>query len=185
MFVTAVAGAAGAYHRARGVDVDELRMSMPVSTRHDHKVGGNSWAPTRVLVPVAGEPVARFNAVHARLESTKHEASLGLTELFAGVVRTLPPPLVIRLARQQVGTVDFACSNVRGAPFDLWIGGARVLATHPMGPTAGTAFNATVLSYRDGLDLGLNADIGAIDGPSELADLIVDGFAQLVAAGRR
>ena len=185
VFVTAVAGAAGTYHRGRGVDIDELRMSMPVSTRHDHKAGGNSWAPTRVLVPVSGDPVARFNAVHARLESVKHEPSLGLTEVFAGVVRTLPPPLVIRLARQQVGTVDFACSNVRGAPFDLWIAGARVLATHPMGPTAGTAFNATVLSYREGLDLGLNADVGAIDGPGELADLIVAGFTELSAASGR
>ena len=185
VFVTAVAGAAGAYHHARGVDVDELRMSMPVSTRHDHKAGGNAWAPTRVLVPVTGDPVARFNDVHARLDHTKNEPSLGLTEMFAGVVRTLPAPLVLRLARQQVGTIDFACSNVRGAPFDLWIAGARVLATHPMGPTAGTSFNATVLSYRDGLDLGLNADIGAIDDPSELADLIVDGFAQLAALSAR
>jgi hypothetical protein len=185
VFVTAVAGAAGAYHRARGEVPDELRMSMPVSTRHDRKAGGNAWAPTRVLVPVTGDALTRFNIVRARLDSTKHEPSLGLAEMFAGIVRTLPTPLVIRLARQQVGTVDFACSNVRGAPFDLWIAGARVLATHPMGPTAGTAFNATVLSYRDRLDLGLNADIGAVDGPAELADLIVEGFAELAALSGR
>jgi WS/DGAT/MGAT family acyltransferase len=181
VFVAAVAGAAGAYHRARGEHLDELRMSMPVSTRHDHNAGGNAWAPTRVLVPVTADPRRRFDVVHARLESTKHEASLGLADVFAGVVRTLPAPLLIRLARQQVGTVDFACSNVRGAPFDLWIGGARVLANYPMGPTAGTAFNATVLSYRDRLDLGLNTDIGAVDGAAELGDLIVDAFGELAS----
>ena len=31
LFVAAAAGGAGAYHRSRGVGVDELRMSMPVS----------------------------------------------------------------------------------------------------------------------------------------------------------
>jgi diacylglycerol O-acyltransferase len=184
VLVTAVAGAAGAYHLARGVDVADLRMSMPVSTRHDRAVGGNAWAPTRVLVPVVGDAVTRFNAVHERLETTKHEASLGLTGAFATILRAVPTPIVLRLARQQVGTVDFACSNVRGAPFDLWVGGARVVATYPMGPTAGTAFNATVLSYRDHLDLGLNADSGAIDDPQELRDLIASGFAELIDASR-
>src|SRR4051794_9957143 len=33
LFVAGAAGGAGAYHRAKGADVDELRISMPVSTR--------------------------------------------------------------------------------------------------------------------------------------------------------
>ena len=33
LFVAAAAGGAGAYHRAAGAPVDELRISMPVSTR--------------------------------------------------------------------------------------------------------------------------------------------------------
>ena len=40
-----------------------------------------------------------------------------------------------------------------------------------MGPTAGTAFNATVLSYKDRLDIGLNIDTAAIDDPELLRDL--------------
>jgi len=75
--------------------------------------------------------------------------------------------------------VDFACSHVRGAPFDLWIAGARVLSNHPMGPTAGVAFNATVLSYRGSLDLGLNCDTGAVSDPALLqacVDLAVTEF---------
>jgi diacylglycerol O-acyltransferase / wax synthase len=181
VFVTAVAGAAGDYHRARGIDVAELRMSMPVSTRNDRASGGNAWVPTRVLVP-AGEPdpLTRFEATSRRLARTKREPSLRLGASLTGLVRFLPRPLLIRLARQQVGTVDFACSNVRGAPFDLWIAGARVLANHPMGPTAGTAFNATVLSYKDRFDVGLNMDAGAIDDPAELRTRIEESFNELV-----
>jgi hypothetical protein len=56
-----------------------------------------------------------------------------------------------------------------------------------MGPTAGTAFNATVLSYKDRMDLGLNVDGGAVDDPIELRALIEEAFAELLAAsaGRR
>ena len=50
-FVCGVAGGAGAYHRERGVEVDELRVSMPVNTRTDKSAGGNAFTPTRALVP--------------------------------------------------------------------------------------------------------------------------------------
>ena len=100
-------------------------------------------------------------------------------QLFDDYVRRLPTPIVIRFARQQTGTVDFACSNVRGAPFDLWIAGAKVLANHPFGPTAGVAFNVTVLSYLDALDLGLNTDTGAITEPDVLRGCLADAAAGL------
>ena len=38
--------------------------------------------------------------------------------------------LVTRIARQQTQTVDFATSNVRGAPFDLYIAGAKIEANY-------------------------------------------------------
>ena len=72
----------------------------------------------------------------------------------------LPTSVLVRIARQQVETVDFATSNVRGAPFDLFIAGARILANYPMGPTGGTAFNLTLLSSSGWLDMGVNIDVG-------------------------
>ncbi len=181
-YVTIMAAAAGSYHRALGSDVAELRMTMPVSVRHDHDAGGNAWVPTRVLVPTGPmAPAARFEEVSRRLTAVKHE-SLDAAASFAGVARLVPRPLLFRVARQQVRTVDFACSNVRGAPFDLWIAGAHVEANHPMGPTAGVAFNATVLSYKDSLDLGLNTDTGAIAEPDRLVECIRDAAAELARA---
>ncbi|HEY2428599.1 MAG TPA: wax ester/triacylglycerol synthase domain-containing protein [Acidimicrobiales bacterium] len=182
-FVTVMAAAAGEYHRALSAPVDDLRISMPISVRHDRDVGGNAWVPARVLVPTGTmTPAARFQETSARLAAVKREPSLGLADAFAGVFRHLPQPLLVPLARQQVGTVDFACSNVRGAPFDLWIAGSHVESNHPMGPTAGVAFNATVLSYKQSLDLGLNIDTGAISEPGLLSQCVVDAAAALVAA---
>jgi diacylglycerol O-acyltransferase / wax synthase len=184
IFVTAAAGGAGAYHRAMGAPVDELRISMPVSTRRDSSAGGNAFTPTRVLVPVGIEdPAERFDAIRARLDATKRERALGVADGLAGLANLLPTSVAVRVARQQVETVDFATSNVRGAPFPLYIGGARILANYPVGPTGGTAWNLTLMSYDGQLDMGLNSDAGAVEDPAMLREAIAAEFAALIAAG--
>ncbi len=57
-FVTGAAGGAGAYHRAKGVDVSALRISMPVSNRSTTSVGGNNFTPARVVVPTDARPAS-------------------------------------------------------------------------------------------------------------------------------
>ena len=182
VFVAGAVGAAGAYHRAKGTPVELLRMAMPVSTRTDRGSGGNAFAPTRLLVPTGIEdPLERFNAVREVLGVTREERVLSLTGGLATVLGALPSPLLVRLARQQVGTVDFTTSNVRGAPFELYIAGARVLANHPLGPMAGTAFNLTTLSYKGQLDMGCLVDPAAVDDPALLRRCLVEAFDELLA----
>jgi diacylglycerol O-acyltransferase len=186
VFVTIVAAAAGAYHRARGADIDELRVSVPVSTRRDEGAGRNAWTPVRVLVPTGDlRPADRLADVHRRLAGVKSDPSLGLVDAVAASARLLPRSLLVGLALRAVGTVDFACSNVRGASIDLWAGGAHLESIYPFGPTAGVAFNATVLSYRGSLDLGLNVDTGAVDDPALLRASLDAAAAEVLAAGRR
>ena len=184
IFVAAAAGGAGAYHRAAGVPIDELRITMPVSTRNDSSAGGNAFTPTRVLVPAGIEdPQERFTAIRERLDTTKHERAMSVVGSLAGVANLLPTSVSVRMARQQVETVDFATSNVRGAPFPLYIAGAHIEANYPIGPTGGTAWNLTVMSYDGNLDMGLNADLGAVTDPGALRDAIAEEFALLIAAG--
>ncbi|MGK2949226.1 MAG: wax ester/triacylglycerol synthase family O-acyltransferase [Acidimicrobiales bacterium] len=184
LFVAAAAGGAGAYHRAAGAPVDELRITMPVSTRRDGSAGGNAFTPTRALLPVGlDDPVALFTAVRERLTVSRTERSLGIVDGLAGVANLLPTSVAVRVARQQVETVDFATSNVRGAPFPLFIAGARIMANYPIGPTGGTAWNLTLMSYDGSLDMGLNADLAAVPDPDVLRDLIAEQFAALIAAG--
>lgn len=184
LFVAAAAGGAGRYHRDHGSGVDELRMSMPVSTRTDRGVGGNAFTPTRVLVPTQADPKARFAEIHDRLMVTKSERAITLTSALAGLAGLLPSSVVTRLARQQVMTVDFATSNVRAAPFDLFMAGALAESNYPAGPVAGTAWNLTTMSYRGMLNLGLHSDTGAVAEPEALAAAIADSFNELIDAGR-
>ncbi len=183
-FVAGAAGGAGAYHRALGIEVATLRMAMPVSTRKDKAAGGNSFVPTRELVPAGlADPAERFAAVHEVLNITKGEKVLGLVEGMAGVMNVLPTSVLVRFARQQVETVDFTTSNVRAANFDLFVAGALIEGTYPLGPLGGTAFNLTMMSYRGHLNMGLHLDAGAVTDPDLLRDCIAESFAELIAAG--
>ena len=96
-------------------------------------------------------------------------------------MNVLPTSVLVRFARQQVETVDFATSNVRGAPFDLYIAGAKIEANYPMGPTGGTAFNLTLLSSGGYLDMGCNIDLAAIDDPELLRECLEEAYAELLA----
>jgi WS/DGAT/MGAT family acyltransferase len=179
--VTAVAGAAGEYHRAKGFVVDDLRAAIPVSIRADASAAGNAFVPTRTLVPAGDvEAAHRFKIVHDRLVSLKADRSIGAAGAIAGVVSYLPGPVVRTLARSQTARVDFAVSNVRGAPFELFIGGAPIVANFPFGPTGATAFNATLLSYRGSMDIGINIDSAAVDEPALLRQLLVDAIDDLL-----
>ena len=129
------------------------------------------------------DPIERFNAVRERLTVTKSERSLAMAESFAGIANVLPTSVLVRFARQQIETVDFATSNVRGAPFDLYVAGAKIVANYPMGPTGGTAFNLTLLSSGGSLDMGLNIDVAAIDDADLLRRSLVESYAELLAAG--
>jgi diacylglycerol O-acyltransferase / wax synthase len=185
LFVAGAAGAAGAYHRAKGVELDELRIGMPVSRRvRGAAVGGNAFAPTRVLLPCAiVDPVERFVAVRDRLDVAKTERALDMVNALAGVINVLPTSVLVRLSRNQVRTVDLVTSNVRGAPFELFIAGARIEANYPMGPTGGTAFNITTLSSGGWLDMGVNVDLAAVDDPALLRDCLEAAYGELLAAG--
>ena len=92
----------------------------------------------------------------------------------------LPPPVLTRLVRQQTATVDFTTSNVRGAPFTLYIAGAQILGNHPIGPLGGTAWNLTTISVDGSLDMGLHLDTGAVDEPELLRTCIESAFAELL-----
>jgi diacylglycerol O-acyltransferase len=186
VFVTAVAGALGSYHDRLGQPCDELRMAMPVSLRSDgsEATGNNNFAPSRVLVPVRPkDPAKRFERVRTRLGSVRHEPALGAAGSLAGLLAPLPTSLLVALTRSQARTIDFATSNLRGSPVDLYVGGARIAANFPMGPRTGCALNVTLLSYRGSLDLGLHLDPAAVTDPPALLDSLEESVADLLTCG--
>ena len=54
----------------------------------------------------------------------------------------------------------------------IFVGDAHVLGTFPIGPVAGAACNATVMSREDSLDIGIMIDPAAIDDPDRFGDIV-------------
>ncbi|MFN8035619.1 MAG: wax ester/triacylglycerol synthase family O-acyltransferase [Acidimicrobiia bacterium] len=183
LFVSGVAGALGLYLERMGAPVDELRMAMPVNLREGkHDRGANRFAPSRVLVPVAPkDPATRFALTREVLAGTRQELALRSAESMAGLISSLPTSLLVAATRNQARTIDFATSNLRGSPVDLYMGGSRIVANFPFGPRAGCAFNVTVLSYGGRMNMGLNLDPAAVTDPVALLECFDESFDALLA----
>ncbi|MEI7618861.1 MAG: wax ester/triacylglycerol synthase domain-containing protein [Actinomycetota bacterium] len=180
-FLTVAAEASSRYHIALGAPVDTLRASMAISTRGESS-GANAFSLARIEVPTSAMSVAeRFIAINEASQAARDSAAPASLETLAAVASTLPTSLVTRLARTQAHTVDFATSNVRGAPVALFMSGAQVLQNYPVGPLGGVAFNLTLLSYMGSLDMGANIDTAAVADPALLHRCLVGAFTDLLA----
>jgi len=181
-FLTAAAEAAGRYHEKMGSPVEELRASMAISTRNKDS-GSNAFSLARMLVPTGDMPIAeRFAWIQAAAGAAREANATASLETLAAVAATLPTSFITRLARQQAQTVDFATSNVRGAPVPLYLAGSQILQNYAVGPLAGVAYNLTLLSYNHSLDMGVNIDTAAVGEPELLRECLEKAFADLMSA---
>lgn len=180
-FLTVAAEAASRYHLTMGAPIEHLRSSMAISTRSESS-GANAFSLVRMLIPTGEMPIAdRFELINEAAKAARGNTSAASLETLAAVAATLPTSLVTRLARTQAQTVDFATSNVRGAPIEMFVAGAKLLENYPVGPLGGVAFNLTLLSYMGSLDMGVNIDTAAVADPALLRTCLAGAFGDLLA----
>jgi WS/DGAT/MGAT family acyltransferase len=184
MFVAGVTGALGAYHERMGAPCDALRMAIPLSLRAGTgTVGGNHFAPARVVVPLAPkDPAKRLALTQRVLEMLSEEPGFDLAEPLSGLISLLPSALLVPAVRAQAATVDFATSIVPGLRTQRFLAGAQVLASWPLGPRLGCAANLTLLTCGDRLDLGINLDPLAVSDPEAFMACLGDSFTALFDA---
>ena len=101
----------------------------------------------------------------------------------AGFANLLPTLGRDQVARSQLTKMDFATSNMRAAPFPMYISGAEIPEKHHHRPVAGTAFNLTAISFNGSLDTGAFMDPAAIGDPPWLRHCLSAGYGQLLEAG--
>lgn len=182
VFVTAVLRGAASYHRAHDEPLEELRVAVPVSTRDDRRAAGNAFAPVRLVLPTgdALAAPAHLRRVARALDAVVHDRSPSLLGQLAGLGDLVPAGLLGDLVRRQTASTDLVCSNVRAAPFPLYVAGARVVSTHALGPLVGTPVNVTMMTYDGRVDLGIHVDTAAVDRPELLRDALVGSLEELV-----
>jgi len=182
-FVTAVTGGMRRYHERHDTEVRELRMMMPISIRSaTDPVVGNRITLPRFTVPV-GEPdaAARLREIAARCRLVRSERSLPYTNAIAGALNLLPHAVTGAMLKR----VDFVASNVPGFREPMCLAGAEMTGYFPFGPTAGTALNVILLSYRDTCCVGVTMDAAAVRDPDAWMTSLAEGFDEVLALGGR
>jgi len=180
LFVAGALAGAARYHADRGASPDLLRIAMPVSTRTGGTAGGNSFALTTVDLAAPVDVDEAFTVVHEGLAQAKSGGGVDILGSLSMVINLLPTSVLTSFAKDTAATVDFTVSNVRGAPIDIYIAGAKCEALYPMGPISGTAFNLSTLSYAGNLGLGMVVDAGAVDEPTALHAAIAGAYDELL-----
>ena len=184
-FVTAMADAAGSYHRKLGAPVESLRTSIAISTRTENS-GSNAFSLAKLLVPTGDMPITeRFAAIQEALDQAREGARSASLDTLASLSTNLPTSVLTRIARAQSQSIDFATSNVRSGGIPLYIAGALITENYPVGPLGGVAFNATLLSYNGSLDIGIHVDAAAVEHPGLLRDEIESSLNKLIYAAPR
>ncbi len=188
LFVVAVAEAALGYHHHAGIELDHVATTVAISTRNDdHPAAHNAVVPCGIVLPGSSATTAdrlvevRRQVGERRTEVAAKEADLAAAATFATLV---PARLSAAIAIDHTRGIDFATSNLPGPPVPLWLAGSAVESMHPLGPVAGTAFNATLLSFQDDAAIGLHVDPAAVADAPLLADELRSSLARLGVPSR-
>jgi WS/DGAT/MGAT family acyltransferase len=178
-FVAAIAGGFRRYHELHEAPVDQLRITMPISIRGDDEgVGGNRVTLARFGVPVGVvSPADRVARIGALCRDARREPAIAYSNLLAGVFNLLP----VAVTGGMLKHVDLLASNVPGFPSEIFVGGARMDAFYPFGPTLGSAANITLMSYAGTCHIGINTDVGAVPDADELTRCLHEGFDEVLA----
>jgi diacylglycerol O-acyltransferase len=77
--------------------------------------------------------------------------------------------------------IDFLASNVPGVPVPLYLEGVRVRRYVPFGPTAGSAFNITLMTYDGMCCIGVNIDTAAVTDVALFVRCLREGFQEVLS----
>ncbi|HMD45289.1 MAG TPA: wax ester/triacylglycerol synthase domain-containing protein [Acidimicrobiales bacterium] len=178
-FMTSVTGGLRLYHELHEAPVDELLVTLPISTRTaEDPAAGNRITLQRFSVPVGITNVTeRAQALGDKCRQARAERSLHHANAIAGVLNRLPVGAIGSMLKH----VDFVASNVPGFPGPMYLAGARISGIFPFGPTIGAALNVTLFSYAEICCIGVTVDTSAVPDHGRLADCLEQGFAEVLA----
>lgn len=185
-FVAGVVGGLAQYHEFHGEHVDDLRMVMPINLREaSAALGGNHFTPARFLVPITiKDPAERMIALGRIAREIRDEPAVALTDALSGVLNQLPTTVTTAVFGAMLKGADFVTSNVPGAPFPIYAGGAELERMYAFGPLSGTAMNATLLSHCGTCCIGVNLDAVAVPDRDVMMRAIEQSFGDVIAVGR-
>ncbi|MGW4213551.1 wax ester/triacylglycerol synthase domain-containing protein [Lentzea sp. NPDC004789] len=163
-FLTAVMGALGTVLARRGDHVEELIVSIPVSTRRSTTAAhlGNSTGVLPVTLPTGGDHWSRLTRIATITKSHKRSATSA-----APIFRTLKLLGAADWFMNHQRMVHTFATNVHGPDQPLRLGSVAVVGLIPLSATTGNVTVAfAALSYADTFTVTMVAD------PDHVPDLL-------------
>jgi len=184
-FVAAVIGGLRKYHAHHGADVEHLRMTIPINLRTDaDPAAGNRFAPARFAVPIAiSDPIERMRSLGSLIKEWRSEPAIRLTHPLAGGLNRLPTSVTTAIFGAMLKGSDFTTTNVPGAPFPVYVGGARVERFYAFAPPSGSSLNIALMSHFDQCCIGIVTDTAAVPDIETLMTCLQGGIDEVVALG--
>lgn len=191
-----VSGAARRYLAARDALPREPLVAMcPVSVRGGDERGRTDNRVSAMFVHLRTDVADVADRVAAIARTTRgakadHNA-VGATFLQSWADQVAPNAYALaarlysrlNIADHHPPIYNVVVSNVPGPDFPLYLDGAALVATYPIGPIMeGAGLNVTVLSYLDNVDFGFLAGADLVPDVGDLADHVDDAMAELLAA---
>jgi diacylglycerol O-acyltransferase len=162
--------------------------SVPVSTdRSVDRITGNEISGLAVSLPVQlDDPLERVRMTSVAASRAKEDNELFGPQLHGQMMEYLPPAVTPALFRWQSKRaarnkiMNVAVSNVPGPRQRGHIGGAPVSEIYSVGVlSAGSAFNMTVWSYVDQLDIAVLSDDKTFNDTHEATDAMIHAFGEI------
>ncbi len=193
------AGALRRYFDGRDEALDAALVAMvPMSVRSDDEKGTHGNRVSSALTTLAtdiDDPLERLATIASCMDHAKTQQDAIGADTLQDWAEFAAPAVAGRAARLYSRTriadrhrplFNVTISNVPGPPFPLYVAGARMVATYPIGPIMdGGGLNMTVMSYLDSMDFGLNACSELIPDVWAIADGLVDALEELSKAAAR
>jgi diacylglycerol O-acyltransferase / wax synthase len=162
--------------------------SVPVSTnRSADRITGNEISGLAVSLPVhVDDPLDRVRLTSVATASAKEDHDLLGPELQGKMMEYLPPPLAPAMFRWQSKRaahnriMNVAVSSVPGPRERGHVGGAPVTEIYSVGVLSpGSAFNMTVWSYVDQVDISILSDDRTFNDVHEATDAMLHELAEI------
>lgn len=187
VLMTSVAGAIGAYLRAKGDEVSEdteLRAMVPVNLRKSTRREklGNAFGLVPLVLPVGIEdPIERLNEVRRRMDELKggYQALVAMAVL--GVLGATPKIMQSEIQNFFAKKATAVMSNVAGPQEPLYLAGSQLEQIMFWVPQSGDiGVGVSILSYNGGVQFGIVTDDAIVSDPQQIINRFAPEFEKLV-----
>ena len=187
VLMASVAGAIGAYLRAKGDAVPHataLRAMVPVNLRKADKEEklGNAFGLVPLVLPIGIEdPLARLHEVRRRMDELKggYQALVAMAVL--GVLGATPKQMQNEIQNYFAKKATAVMSNVPGPQSPLYLAGSQLDQIMFWVPQSGDiGVGVSILSYNGGVQFGIVTDDAVADDPHDIIRRFAPEFEKLV-----